>query len=151
MRVGYIGLLILEKRNWLEDNFMNWPIHENVHFHHCTVAYEPSAEKIEQYKPNLGHVYELKVNGFVLTNEIAVLTIDDVEGLPVENRYPHITVSCATGIKPFYSNQVLEKFTPVDISEEKFVLHGVLYLHEWKEVRTEPPDASERFPKQGSA
>mgnify|MGYP001371081895 CR=1 FL=1 len=93
----------------------------------------------------------LYMNGFVLTNEIAVLTIDNVKGLPIENRHPHITVSCAEGIKPFYSNKVLETFTPVDISEQKFVLHGVLYFHEWKKVRTEPPDASERFPKQGSA
>jgi len=150
MQVGYIGLLILENRNWLEDNFINWPIHENVYFHHCTVAYKPSAEKIEQYKPKLGKVFKLNVNGFVLTNEIAVLMIDNVKGLPIENRHPHITVSCAEGIKPFYSNEVLETVTPVDISEQKFVLHGVLYFHEWKEVRTEPPDASERFPKQGS-
>ena len=149
MTLGYFALLILENRNWLEDNFMNWPIHENVYFHHCTVAYKPSAEKIEEYKPKLGKVFQLNVNGFVLTNEIAVLTIDNVKGLPIENCHPHITVSCAEGTKPFYSNKVLETVTPVDISEEKFVLHGVLYLHEWKEVRTEPPDASERLPKQG--
>ena len=141
MTSGYFALLILENRNWLEDNFMNWPIHENVYFHHCTVAYKPSAEKIEEYKPKLGKVFQLNVNGFVLTNEIAVLTIDNVKGLPIENRHPHITVSCAEGIKPFYSNKVLETVTPVDISKEKFVLHGVLYLHEWK---NDPVGVSEK-------
>ena len=129
--VGYIALRIQEKINWVEDNFLNWPIHENVYFHHCTVAYKPSAEKINEYKPKLGNVYELNVNGFVLTNEIDVLTVDTIEGLQIENRHPHITVSCAREIKPFYSNEVLEKFTPVDISEQKLTLRGTLYFAEW--------------------
>lgn len=76
--------------------------HSKVFAHHSTNWYKPtSLEGLEIGKKSLlkiiGQAYDQK--GF------AVL----VENPKSKNKFPHITISCAEGIPPVYSNELLEK------------------------------------------
>ncbi len=76
--------------------------HSKVFAHHSTNWYKPtSIEGLEIGKKSLlkiiGQAYDQK--GF------AVL----VENIKSKNKFPHITISCAEGVPPVYSNELLER------------------------------------------
>lgn len=76
--------------------------HPKVFAHHSTNWYKPSSvEGLEIGKKSLlkiiGQAYDQK--GFALL----------VENTKSKNKFPHITISCAENITPFYSNELLEK------------------------------------------
>ncbi len=76
--------------------------HSKVFAHHSTNWYKPvSSEGLEIGKKNT-----LKIIGQASDQKgFAVL----VENAKSKNKFPHITISCAEGIAPVYSNELLEK------------------------------------------
>jgi hypothetical protein len=78
------------------------PKHEKAYGHHSTIAFKPeSLEGIEIGKKSLmkiiARAYDEKGDALLVENSKS------------KNENPHITLSCATGISPVYSNELLKK------------------------------------------
>ncbi len=129
MTIGFIALEIQENTAWIKDNF-DFPLLENEQFHHLTVAFKPSDELIQELTPKIGAEYTLKVTGYYSDNDINVLSVEDIPGLPIQNIHPHITVSCASGIKPVHSNDVLREHGTLPACDN-LTLTGKLYFQNW--------------------
>lgn len=77
------------------------PKHEKVCGHHSTIAFKPSAlDGIE-----IGKETNMKVIGRAFDEKGDALL---VENLKSNNKNPHITLSCAKGVSPVYSNELIE-------------------------------------------
>jgi hypothetical protein len=83
-----------------EDDFFN---HPNYYGHHMTMAFKP-----EQAPENEGEEVEVKVIGYSKDDKGEAVVVE-VEGVQTTNKHPHITLSCAKDVKPFYSNILLEE------------------------------------------
>ena len=78
------------------------PRHENVFGHHSTIAFKPgSLDGIE-----VGAEQTIKVIGRVSDEKGDALLVENPKST---NEHPHITLSCAEGVKPFYSNELIQK------------------------------------------
>ena len=129
MSVGFIALEIQEDIAWVTENF-SFPLLENKQFHHLTVAFKPSGELIQELSPKIGTEYTLNVVGYYSDNDINLLSIEDLPGLPIQYIHPHIPVSCAPGIKPAHSNAVLHDNRTLP-APNNLTLTGKLYFHHW--------------------
>jgi len=107
MPVGIITLNVQEKFDWVQEKLPMIPILEKRYFHHLTVAYRPSDDLVQDFAPKLGIEFDLTVIGYYSEHDINGLVISPTE-LPIQNKHPHITVSCAKGVWPAHSNTVLD-------------------------------------------
>lgn len=78
------------------------PKHPKVFGHHSTIAFKPNnLDGIEigksQIMKIIGRAYDEKGDALL------------VENPKTNNKYPHITLSCAEGVSPVYSNELFEK------------------------------------------
>jgi hypothetical protein len=107
-KVNYIGLFLTpESRRQLLD----WcpPIHKNISADHITLAFKPDAETLAKLTPLLGQNFEVRLTDAVADDKGQAMGVI-IKDLPfVENLFPHITISCAEGIQPAYSNELMEK------------------------------------------
>ena len=79
--------------------------HANVFAHHLTIAFKPDESVYSKYANLVGETTKMTITGEASDEQgQAVL----VEG-PSENPNPHITISCAPGVKPAYSNTLLQQ------------------------------------------
>lgn len=96
-------------------------VHPNLYSHHSTIEFKPS----DITGLPLGSVTPLKVIGRLTTDKVDVLLVDNPMS---KNKYPHITLSTAEGVKPFESNSEIEnnldKVQPVSDT-----LDGVIGYH----------------------
>lgn len=75
--------------------------HSNIFAHHCTIAFKPtSLDGVE-----IGKKLKLKVIGRVSDEKGDALLVEKYKSL---NIHPHITLSCADGVAPSYSKNLLE-------------------------------------------
>jgi len=78
------------------------PKHQKVFGHHSTNAFKPAnLDGVEVGKETI-----MKIIGRVFDEKGDALL---VENLKATFKYPHITLSCAEGVPPFYSNEMIEK------------------------------------------
>lgn len=103
MDVVYVGVFLsTDSREKLL--YLVAPAHEAVFAHHVTVQFKPTAEQLAQYK--VPERVEFQAIGMVADERgQAVL----VRGVSSANENPHITISCAKGTKPAYSNELFKK------------------------------------------
>ena len=99
MEVYYTAYFINDTDSLLE--IFN-PIHKNVYADHCTINYKPK----DLSNLNLGRKSKLKIVARVFNQKGDALLVEDLKS---ENKFPHITISCAESIPPMYSNQMLEE------------------------------------------
>jgi hypothetical protein len=115
MKNGYIAAIL--DLDTAEDLAVHAE-HSTVHCSHITLAYKPSDETFAKYQ----HLIGKRVN--VLIRDIYC---DDhgqaavVEGVPSENKVPHITISCAEGVPPGYSNRLLQQ---INCERKPFAMYG---------------------------
>ncbi len=84
------------------------PMYEKVFYHHMTIAFNPSREAFDRYGDLMGKEIELFVMAVCNDSKAqAVLVDSDL----VEEGFPHITLSCAEGVKPFYSQTLIKNKT----------------------------------------
>lgn len=90
------------------------PVHPNHFYHHATIWLAP--ESITHIKQ--GDKVTLKAVGRVTTPKVDVLLI---EGMKSKNKYPHITLSTAEGVRAGMSNPEIERVinTPSDSDERE--------------------------------
>lgn len=93
------------------------PKHEKVFAHHSTIAYQPK----DLSGITVGAKYTIRVIGRVSDEKGDCLLVENPKSVfPI----PHITLSCAANVAPFYSNELLkhmnpekiERFDPIEIS-----------------------------------
>lgn len=78
------------------------PKHGKVFAHHSTTEFMPkSNDGIE-----IGKAQKLKIIGRASNEKGDALLVENPKS---KNKYPHITLSCAEGVSPVYSNQLLEE------------------------------------------
>lgn len=87
------------------------PVHPNLFYHHSTNEFNPKGV------PELGKETSLKITGRLTTDKVDVLLVENPGS---KNKYPHITLSTAEGVKPFESNKEIEsnlsKIVPIEDS-----------------------------------
>lgn len=99
MKIIYHALFV-DKVDVLKDMFP--PIHSNIFYHHSTIEFSPKdSSNIE-----IGKKYKVAIIGRITTDQIDALLVENPKS---KNRYPHITLSTAAGVKPFKSNEAFEQ------------------------------------------
>jgi hypothetical protein len=99
------------------------PRHSKVFADHCTLVFRPSASDITDFlKGPMRARKEISVIGTVHDEKGQAVLVADVVS---KNTMPHITISCADGVKPVYSNELLERGT-VEYFSALIVLTGTI-------------------------
>lgn len=98
-QIIYTGLFVLDKQEIL-SSFE--PKHKNVYVHHSTIEFMPK----DGNSLEIGKVQKLKIIGRVSDDRGDALLVESPKS---NNKYPHITLSCADGVSPMYSNVLIEK------------------------------------------
>ncbi|MDA8611288.1 hypothetical protein N9L18_00270 [Candidatus Pacebacteria bacterium] len=110
---GYFAAVLLSAGS---EALSSNSVHSNVFCHHVTLAYRPDPETAEKYEGLIGEFVELRAV-WMRTDEKGQAAI--VSGIESENKHPHVTISCADGVEPVYSNELLAarkgKRTPLNI------------------------------------
>lgn len=78
------------------------PKHPRVFLHHSTIEFQP----FNLDDVNVGEHTKIKILGRAYDEKGDALLVENPK---TKNKYPHITVSCADGVSPVYSNELLEK------------------------------------------
>lgn len=78
------------------------PKHSKIFAHHSTIEFKPkSLDGIE-----IGKTSTLKILGRATDEKGDAILVENPKS---KNKFPHITLSCAEGVSPVYSNELLEK------------------------------------------
>lgn len=119
----YIGLMLSElDRDYILERFA--PRHPNVFADHVTLTFKPdemqTAVAEKEFK---GRPVECHVLAHVFDDKAQALWIGcnyhcGIDHTLIRNEILHITISCADGVSPVYSNEMLKK-SLVD----RFILH----------------------------
>lgn len=77
-------------------------VHPNLYSHHSTIEFRPS----DVSELGIGDRMSIKVVGRLTTDKVDALIVENPLS---KNKFPHITLSTAKGIKPFESNKEIEE------------------------------------------
>lgn len=108
------------------------PVHQNLFYHHSTIGFKP--DTIDDL--NIGERIKVKILGRLTTEIVDCLLVDNKFS---KNKYPHITLSTANGIKPFMSNKELEdKNNEIKYYKNDIIFNGIIgYFDGQKDVTKE--------------
>lgn len=82
------------------------PKHPNTYYHHITMAHRPDDEVFQKYEKYIGQNLTFKVTKHCFDEKGQAVIVDtDLS----EYKHPHVTLSCAKGIIPVYSHELLDK------------------------------------------
>lgn len=128
--VIYTGLFV-ENVDSLKGKYP--PVYDNEYYHHSTIAFRP---KDGLSGLEVGEKKVIKIIGRVRSEFLDVLLVENPQS---KNRNPHITLSTAQGIKPFQSNQEIEKaiLNNTVIPVDDVVVVKVGYFNNSNQVITE--------------
>lgn len=114
--VIYTGLFLKEKSRLQLLTFFK-PKHPNLYADHATLVFRPSPEQVRQIEEyNLGddEIVELRPTGYAEDEKGQVLLVEPLSPLKVDvtTSCLHITISCANGVSPVYSNDLARNAQP---------------------------------------
>ncbi len=92
------------------------PIHQNEYYHHMTINFG-----VKKFPDNLGEIVSFRVIGENHDDKGQAVVVDSESDNPI----PHITLSCADGVKPVYSNKLLENGYD-KVRSTKLILKGTV-------------------------
>ena len=78
-------------------------VHPIVYAHHVTLAFNPEPDVLERYRSLEGTRIRVPVTAVCVDEKAQAVLV----GVDSENEYAHITISCAEGVAPSYSNELL--------------------------------------------
>lgn len=84
------------------------PLHTNIFAEHMTVVFKPSDDQDNKLKSLLGSNTVLTVVGEAYDDRGQAVAVECEDKVSSMNNVPHITISCANGTKPVYSNALLQ-------------------------------------------
>lgn len=102
-RDGYIAAIISQSA---AARLSALAVHPDIYCRHMMAAYRPDATAWERFGNLVGQSRGLTVVG-IAQDERAQAVL--VTGCPSENEHPHITVSCARGVPPAYTIQMVAR------------------------------------------
>ena len=107
--VVYIALFIdSQDRRRLFKTFP--PLFQNKEAHHITLWHFADGEESRPPEPPWGKTVAVKVVSEVADNKAQALLVRPPTAFrPTSGRYPHVTLSTASGVPPAYSNDLLRK------------------------------------------
>lgn len=119
----YFSIILDESdQNYLKR--MRCVAHPRLFCHHVTVAFNPTLEQIAQFTPLIGRRFVFNATSLVTDEKGQAMR---VEGVPSLNKHPHITISCAEGVSPVYSNELLDKIEGVRVFGFNIELSGTMH------------------------
>lgn len=89
------------------------PIHPNIYAEHVTIIYKPTNKQDELMEKVLGKEVNLQTTAFVHNSRGQAVVVSGVER--INPGVPHITISCAPGVSPVYSNILIKEGREVPI------------------------------------
>ena len=100
----YTALLLTdEAKKALKKEFPG--VHDGMYFgEHITLEFKPSRLPLD-----IGKKFVVELIEYFQDDKGEAVTVKLPYGIISKNDAPHITISCAQGIKPFYSNQLITK------------------------------------------
>lgn len=103
-------LLDQKSRNILRATFP--PKHGNVYAEHMTILFGSTKEQDEKMLLQWGKEVQLFVTGIAEDDKGQAVVVHGMDR--VGGGIPHVTISCADGTRPVYSNKLLANgYTPV--------------------------------------
>ena len=103
--IYWAALLSEKSSNLLKATFK--PEHPKIFAEHVTLAFGPTEEQDEKWFKRLGEIVELKVKGEAKDKRGHAVLVEGIQR--DDDEVPHVTISCAKGTKPMYSNYLLSK------------------------------------------
>lgn len=82
------------------------PKHPNVYAEHMTIVFRPSDEIDRELMNKCGAIVSLRVIGHAYDDAGQAVEVES-DAVSRLGGKPHITISCANGTKPVYSNSLL--------------------------------------------
>lgn len=106
MKTIYVGAFISEaSKAYLLERIP--PVHKSVFGDHVTLVYMPTDEQLSLF--SLGADLLVMVESIAFDGKGQAVLIKTPRDILCKNENPHITISCAEGVKPVYSNELLKK------------------------------------------
>ena len=122
MRKGYY-LLELDKAS--SSRLKKMAKHEVVYCHHVTLCFMPNEAQHQYYQNLLGEIFPFRATQYRYSNKVDCVIVE----LPCDSKeFPHVTLSCADGVKPVEANDLINA-TSQDI---RLSLKGVVKFFEFK-------------------
>lgn len=112
------------------------PVHTNIFAEHMTIAFRPSDLVEKELIIRLGEKVNLSVIGQATDNKGQAVAVETSDVKRTDNGQAHITISCAPGTKPVYSNTLIAGYTPIT----PFTISGVIARftnHGWETNKRE--------------
>ena len=106
--MSYIAL-VLDEQSKLELLKRCSPKHSKVFAHHITLVFSPTAEVRRRFVDFLGKREFFEICVEVSDSKGHAVSVKLGDELPCYNNQPHVTISCAEGTKPVYSNELLKR------------------------------------------
>lgn len=98
-QIVYSGLFVMDKEQILS---LFQPKHKNVYAHHSTNEFMPkNTTNLE-----IGKIQKIKIIGRASDEKGDALLVENPKSY---SKHPHITLSCAEGVSPAYSNGLLDR------------------------------------------
>ena len=85
------------------------PIHPKVLGHHVTLVFKPSPQVLEDLQPYLEKEAVFEIVGYATDSRGQALKVTVPEALRIGGQVHHLTLSCAEGTSPVYSNALLRE------------------------------------------
>lgn len=142
----YTGVFLTElQRKFVLSRFP--PKHPNVYADHMTICFQPTAQDIDTLKQAVvvwpTHA-ALEVTHYASDEkgEAIGVKFDSVKyGLRMTSSFTHITLSCANGTSPVYSNKLEDKLVALP---EPLILTGMMGICAQTDRNTLPRDMWKR-------
>lgn len=122
---GYVAVVLDEQSVAV---LQGMAVHSNVHCHHLTLSFRPSDEEwAKDYATIEGQTLELSVVGIAADDKGQAALVALPLGIACKNANPHVTISCAEGIAPKYSNDLIAAESAAGrVVSASLVLKGVV-------------------------
>jgi len=101
---GYLAV-VLDKQSHLE--LKKLARHDKIHCHHVTLAFNVNKEDVEEQE---GKFVTMLSRWLYFDDKAAAVTVQlgDETTYLFQDKYAHVTLSTAKGIKPSYSNKLID-------------------------------------------
>jgi hypothetical protein len=83
------------------------PLHTKIFAEHITLAFKPTDAQLAEFEPLRGKAVTFTVNA--VADDEKGQAVGVKESLRLDGGVTHVTISCADGVKPVYSNELLAR------------------------------------------
>ncbi len=98
---------------------------DNIYCHHVTLCFMPNEAQHEYFQSLLGEIFPFRATQYRHNDKVDCVVVEP----PCDSKeFPHVTLSCANGVKPVEANELINA-TSKDI---RLSLNGMVKFEEFK-------------------